>query len=257
MKPFRVASLSTWNYCLALLLLVAPGARAADTSVLTVTTDLYLLIAETTMVTAEQEPDTHAARAKTVLQRLDASLPAAIATVAGSDADTLADLKMQWTELKSAYEGRTFGIAFRENSYDTNLTARYTSGSTALLAALDKAATAEAERSPVQALRLRTLKTISAYLQTSTGIVGGTSFSANDADNDIPGGVAAVDKGLAQLKTRYAGKPEAAVLKGAAARWQFLRPTLLKAGGQSTPYIVYMHGLKVVQALDELARPQG
>lgn len=236
-------------------LLATGTASAADASPLAVASDLYTLIAETTMVIADQDANTHADKARELLARLDGTLPAAIAAVAGNDAEHAAELKSQWEDLKSAYDGEPFAVAFREKTYDTNLTARYTSGSDALLMALDSTASAEAAKSPVQDVRLRALKTISSYMLVSTGIVGGTSMSANDKDNDLPSGVAAVDKGLADLKARYAGKPEAAVLKDASTRWQFLRPTFLKTSGQSTPYIVYVHGLGMVHALDKLGAP--
>ena len=235
---------------LAGLGLIAAPAMAADTSALAVTTDLHALIAETTLVTADQDPDLHADRAKVALDRLRVSVPAALATVIKDPAQK-GELDAQWADLLTAYEGTPFAVAFRENSYDTNLTARYSSGAGSILLALEPAATAQTAKSPVAQVRLRVMKTLSAYLQLSTGIVGGTSFSANE-DNDIPAGVAAVDKGLTALKKQYAGKPEAATLQRAISRWQFLRPTMLKSSGQSTPFIVYTHGQAVVQALTQL-----
>ncbi|MFZ5723494.1 MAG: hypothetical protein ACOY33_07515 [Pseudomonadota bacterium] len=234
----------------ACLLVAAAG--SAHASALHALSDLYVLIAETSMITADQEPDAHAARAQETQRRLDGTLPPAVQALAGDDPQREAELLGQWQEVKNAYAGKPFAVAFRENSYDIAATARYTSGANALLQALDPAATAEAKQSPVSTVRLRALKTIVSYLQISTGIVGGTAFSANDADNDIPAGVAAVDKGLAELQQQYQGKPEMAALQRARTRWQFLRPTLLKTSGQSTPYIVYAHGLKVVAALAEL-----
>lgn len=232
-------------------LAAAQAAAATDTSALAVSSDLHALIAETTLVTADQEPDLHADRAKTVLERLRVSVPAALAAVV-KDPGQKSELEAQWADLLTAYEGTPFAVAFRENSYDTNLTARYSAGSGSILLALEPAAAAQAAKSPVAQVRLRAMKTLSSYLQLSTGIVGGTSFSANDEENDIPSGVAAVDKGLAALKKQYAGKPEAATLQRAISRWQFLRPTLLKSSGQSTPFIVYTHGQAVVQALAQL-----
>lgn len=236
----------------ALWLLVSGQTLASTPSALAVANDLYLLIAETSMVSADQEPDLHAARAKEVLRRLEDSMPPAIAAIAGQDSERAAELKSQWNDLRSAYAGTPFMAAFREQTYDINLSGRYTTGASVLLAALDPVATTETARSPVQALKWRALKTIVSYLQITTGIVGGTAFSANDQDNDLPAGVAAVDKGLDELKRKYAGKPQATTLQGAISRWQFIKPTLLKSSGQSTPYIVYMHGLKVVQSLDQL-----
>lgn len=235
-----------------LLLLTSAAAQAAGpaATALSVSTDLYMLIAETTMVTADQQPDEHAGRAKDILSRLQTSVPGVLSGL--KDRAQADELKAQWEELLTAYEGKPFMVAFRESTYDTSLTARYTAGSGALLMALDEAATREAGATPVKRVQFRALKTLSAYLLLSTGIVGGTAFSANDKDNDIPSGVAAVDKGLAELKQQLAGKPEAATLQRAATRWQFLRPTLLKTSGQSTPYIVYTHGLSVVQTLAQL-----
>lgn len=233
------------------LSLIAATAPAADNSALTVTTDLHALIAEMTLVMADQEPDLHADKASTALDRLRVSVPAALTAFGPKDPGQLAELNDQWQDLLSAFEGAPFAAAFRENSYDTNLTARYTSGTGSVLTALAPAAAAQAAKSPAAQVRLRAMRTLSSYLQMSTGIVGGTSFSANE-DNDIPAGVAAVDKGLAALKQQYAGKPEAATLQRAISRWQFLRPTLLKSSGQSTPYIVYTHGQAVVQALAQL-----
>ena len=238
---------------LAALPLAAGNALAADASPLAVATDIYALVAETTMVSVEVDPDKHAAMAVKILQRLDTTVPVAITAIADNDAARAADLTMNWEDMKSAYQGESFAIAFRENSYDTNLTARYMSGSDALLMAFDPAATKAAANSPEQQVRLRVLKTITSYLKTSTGIVGGTSQSANDLDNDVPAGVAAVDKGLAELKQKYAGKPQAAALKATTARWSFLRPALLKSSNQSTPFIVYTHGVGVARSLDELA----
>lgn len=238
-------------FLIATLGSIAAPVLATDNSALTVSTDLYTLIAETSMVTADQEPDIHAAKAKEVLDRLRVSVPVALAATV-KDPGQKGELDAQWQDLLSAYAPTPFGSAFRENSYDTNLTARYSSGAGAVLLALEAEANAQAAKSPLTQVRLRAMKTLSSYLQLSTGIVGGTSFSANDTDNDIPSGVAAVDKGLAELKKQYAGKPEAAALQRAASRWQFLRPTLLKSSGQSTPFIVYTHGQAMVQALAQL-----
>ena len=48
--------------------------------------------------------------------------------VTGSDKVRTEELAARWEDLKSAYGGEPFAVAFREASYDTNLTARYTAG---------------------------------------------------------------------------------------------------------------------------------
>jgi hypothetical protein len=252
--PAMLRSLLLTLALLATLPFTANHAQAAGTP-LSVTDDIYLLVAETTMIMIEMDPAKHASLAREIMQRLKSAVPAAIATVAGNDAALAAELNMQWADLQSAYQGESFGIAFRENSYDTNLTAHYTSGSGALLMAFSDAATAEAAKSTVQKTRLRVLQTVVSYLQVSTGIVGGTSFSANDTDSDIPAGVAAVDKGLAELKAKFSGKPHADTLKTASSRWAFLRPALLNPSNQAAPYAVYTHGLGVASLLEQLETP--
>lgn len=238
-----------------LLPFAATHATEAGSSALAVSGDIYTLIAETTMVSIEVDPAGHAARARDVLTRLETTLPPVIAAIAGNDAARAADLAENWEDLRSAYEGERFAIAFREKTYDMNMVAHYTTGSVGLLTALDPAAELEVANAPEQQLRLRILKTITSYLKTSTGIVGGNSQSANDLDNDVPTGVAAVDRGLAQLQAKYAGTPKEKALRGEMARWSFLRPALLTARNQSAPFIVYTHGLQIAQALDELSRP--
>lgn len=237
---------------LVMLLLVSGQVAAATPSALSAATDLYLLIAETTMVTANHEPDTHAAKAKEILRRLDSAMPPVIATVAGESSGRATELQSQWAGVRSAYDRTPFMAAFYEKNYDYNANSHYDVEIAALLQALDPVATAEAAQSSVKAVNWKTLKTVVIYLQVATNLTGGNRFSASDEDNDLPTAVAEVDRRLAELKLQYAGKPPAATLQTAISRWEFIKPALLKPSGQSAPYIVYMHGLKVVQLLDQL-----
>lgn len=235
-----------------LLLMVSSHVAAATPSALSVATDLYLLIAETTMVTAGHEPDAHAAKAKEILRRLDSALPPVISTVSGQSTERATELQTHWDAVRNTYDREPFMAAFREQNYDYNANAHYDIEIAALLEALDPVATAEAAQSSVQALKWKTLKTVVIYLQVATNLTGGNRFSASDENNDLPTAVAAVDKRLSELKQKFPGKPSAATLNAAIMRWQFIKPALLKSTGQSAPYIVYTHGLKVVQTLDEL-----
>lgn len=234
------------------LLLVSGQVVAATPSVLSAATDLYLLIAETTMVTANDEPDAHAAKAKEILRRLDSEMPPVIAKVAGESTGLTTELQDQWDAVRRTYDRTPFMAAFYENNYDYNANAHYDIEIAALLEAMDPAATAEAAQSKVKALNWKTLKTVVIYLQVATNLTGGNRLSASDENNDLPAAVADVDRRLGELKLQYAGKPQAATLQSAISRWQFIRPVLLRSTGESAPYIVYMHGLKVGQILDQL-----
>lgn len=236
----------------SLLLMVSSHVAAATPSALSVATDLYLLIAETTMVTADHEPDTHAAKAREILRRLDSALPTVMSTVAGQSAERATELQMHWGVVRRAYGREPFMDAFREQNYDYNENSHYDVAIAALLGALDPVATAEAAQFSVKALKWKTLKTVVIYLQMATNLTGGNRFSASDENNDLPKAVAVVDKRLSEMKRQFAGKPSEATLNAAILRWQFIKPALLKSTGQSAPYIVYTQGLKVVQTLDQL-----
>lgn len=250
----RIAAVRTGILMAVLSLPVA--AQAADGGAALardVVVKLRALSTEVSMVAYDETTDTYRKQARTRLDELDAPMQAAVDELKTRDAAGAAAIADSWRVMRGSLKGgREFGPGLLNTDYDAKVHGDFDTGSQTVTTTLDNAwKLSDPAASPLEArAELLASKLVANYVQIAGAPFGSFTMSMNSDDSDLGKGVAQLDLMLTELNTKYGQDADkSASLKRIAAKWQFIRTALLKAGKQSTPSIVYKHGNDIVREL--------
>lgn len=241
----------------ALLALAATGASpafAATGAALArdVTVQVYELRMEVAMMTYDETSDSYAKDAAKILGTMAAPMDALVKELAAKDATAGATARGNWQAVNGALAGGgEWGEGILKTGYDSRVSAEFDDNSQQIMFAVDKAWSLTGSAATPEARTLvLAARTVANYVQVSASPFGAYTSSFNSEDTDLNKLVPRVDAALGELLKKYAADSEkSARLKRVNAKWQFIRTTILKAGKQATPYIVYKHGGDIIDEL--------
>lgn len=184
------------------------------------------------------------------MQAIEAPMAAVLAELAKAGAEAAEAPALWKTAREAVLGGPGVGKGLLVTGYDAKVNSDFISSARALAEMIEKAWAFDQTATPEQRAWLLASKIVSNYTQVAAAAFGSYTYSANDDESDFPALVARLDKLLAQLAKQHAGNADEALrLRKLTSKWQFIKPTILKVGNQSTPFIVYKHGLDIVAAL--------
>lgn len=227
-------------------------ARAADAAAEArqVAVHTYQVRIETAMRVYDEGTTEYRQRASAALDALGGPMDALLKDLAGRDATAGAAATTHWREMSGALRGsRDHGAGILASGYDARVYADFDDNSQQLMVLIDKAYKL-GEGAPEQRAWLLAARVVANYILMSASPFGSYTASFNTDDSDLDALVAQLDKALAELARKHAANAgQAQRIKKLTTKWQFIRTTILKAGSQSTPYIVYKHGGDIIREL--------
>lgn len=231
-------------------------ARAADLTgtalAREVAVELFLLRMETSMIVYDDTTDAHVKKAKVLLDAVTPQVDACVRELAGRDATASAAVKENWRIVRlSLLGGGNFGQGIFRIGYDAATHGYFDDNAQQMHAALDKAWSLTGGEATLESRALfMAANTVSSYIQDSANPFGSYTNSFNTEESDLNALVGKLDGLLGDMTKKYrANREQADRLRRVVAKWQFIRTTILKAGQQSTPTIVYKHGGDIVREL--------
>lgn len=248
----------TWLALAAIAAMLAmPAARAAEggaTLARDVSVALYGLAGEVSMAMYDDTNPAFAKQARVRLEQMKPQVEAALQELAKIDAAAGTAGQESWQRLHDALVGGgDFGEGLLATGYDAKVHGDFDEGVQQINAALGKAWKQDEGSGSVEGRAyVLSAKTVAAYIKASASPFGSYTNSFND-DTDPVKLVARLDTAIAELSGKYKGNKEnGPKVARVAAKWQFIRTTILKVGKQSTPLIVYKHGGDIVRDLKSL-----
>ncbi|MFZ5723861.1 MAG: hypothetical protein ACOY33_09395 [Pseudomonadota bacterium] len=210
---------------------------------------------EVSMMVYDESSEIYRRQARARLDGLDAPMKQVLAELGTRDAAQAAAATEYWRMIQGSLKGgRDFGAGILNTGYEAKIHGDFDASSQQLTDLLTKAwKLLEKNNAPEARAELLAAKIVSNYVQISGSPFGSFTLSSNTDDSDLAKGVAQLDALLAELAVKYEkDKEKLAKLKRIGAKWQFIRTTILKAGSQATPYIVYKHGGDIMRELATL-----
>ena len=248
-----VASLAA----VAMLFSLSPAATAADGGAALareVSVELYGLSGEVAMAMYDDTNPAFAKQARAQLDQMKPQVESALQELSKVDAAAGTASRESWQRIHDALVGGgDYGEGLLATGYDAKVHGDFDEGVQQVNAALGKAWKLDDTAGPVESRAyVLAAKTIASYIKASASPFGSYTNSFND-DTDPVKLVARLDTLVAELSGKYKGdKEKGQKVARVAAKWQFIRTTILKVGKQSTPLIVYKHGGDIVRDLKSL-----
>lgn len=181
----------------------------------------------------------------TLLVPLLPTLPATEAVMGNAEA---------WQVVQTSIVGDRRAHGMIDTGYDARTLAELRTAVPTLQRAIHQAYALDKPVSPEEAALLQASELFAVYIRGAASPLG--NFSDNNDESggeDLATMVADFDRQLAALRARHAQDPQAStVLNQVQMKWQFLRGTILRHAQQSTPAIVYRHGMDIVDRLRTL-----
>lgn len=236
----------------AVTTLAGAPALAADAATLArqVAVQTYQVRIETAMRVYDEGTSEYRQRARDGLDALSGPMDTLLKDLAGRDATAGAAAATHWREMSGALRGsRDHGAGILATGYDARVYADFDDNGQQLMVLIDKTYKL-GEGTPEQRAWLLAARVVANYILVSANPFGSYTASFNTDDSDLEGMVTRLDKALAELARKHAANAEQAQrIKKLSTKWQFIRTTILKAGSQATPYIVYKHGGDIIREL--------
>ena len=218
--------------------------------------DLYVqlcqLSMEVSMMVYDETSDVYRKQARAAEAALQEPAAAVVKDLSAQDAAAGAGAAENFRVMHgSMVGGGEFGEGLLNSGYEAKPHGDYDDNLQQLLAALDKGYNFLGAGSSVETRAyVLVARTVSAYVRMSASPFGSYTASFNTEDSDLTKQVTRVDAVLAELAKKHAAdKEKSQRVKRVNAKWQFIRTTILKAGSQATPFIVYRHGGDIMREL--------
>lgn len=239
----------------ALLILLLPvSALAVDrAAAVAALVDIQRLDIDTIMMMYDESDRATNEKVRNRLKTLDGSLAPVLAEISKTDAAAGTAATEAWQKVHLALEGDSQSQGMLKVGYDARAFAEMRTGFGDLTGAVNKQYKLTGGSAEEQAL-LQATRVVAVYIRTA-GSPFGSYSDTNDAsiEEDLSQMTAKLDAMIAGLRSKYGKDPKhAAALRRISSKWGFIRGTILKYTQQSTPTIVYRHGIDMIEQLATL-----
>lgn len=245
-----------FRHLLPVLLLLLPVSALAVERAAAVAAfvDIQRLDIDTIMMLYDESDRATNEKVRTRLKALDGALPPLLADLSKSEAASGVAATEAWQKIHLALEGDKQSAGMLKVGYDARAFAEMRSGFGDLQGVLKKQYGIGSGGSAEEQALLQASRVVSVYIRTAGSPFG--SYSDNNdssIEEDLSQMTAKMDGMMAGLRDKHGKNPQqAATLKKISSKWAFIRGTILKYTQQSTPTIVYKHGIDMIEQLATL-----